>query len=181
MISGKAGHGKDTAAKMIADYLTAKEYKILIVHFADLVKFYASQYFNWDGEKNEDGRFLLQWIGTHLMRTNYPTYWAEIIGQFIDAITKTNKFDVILIPDWRFINEYETIYDYAQLQNNEVITLRIIRPNYVNPNMTKEQQQHISEIELDDFAFDWIIENQGNLEEFNSSIQYMIDLMPGLW
>lgn len=177
MISGKSMSGKDTVANIIKESLDKE--RILTIHFADLVKFYAAQYFNWNGNKDEDGRFLLQWIGTHLMREAYPTYWAEIVGKFIDAITETDKFDIVLIPDWRFINEYETVYDYSILQNNEVITIRVERlvegKPFINPNMTEEQFNHISECELDNFSFDWIIENSGSIEDLRDSVNYILE------
>lgn len=176
MISGKAGSGKDTVANFFKDELIASNKRVLVMHFADLVKYYATQYFNWDGEKNEAGRNLLQEIGTTVMRGRYPEYWAEIIGKFIDAYTipEHSFFDYILIPDWRFINEYEVVYDYAAIQNNETITIRIERYDdaglkWKNPNMTSDQLNHISECELDNFAFNWIIENRGTLEDLKNS------------
>ena len=183
MISGKAGSGKDTVAGFLMDELITQghEQRILVMHFADLVKYYATQYFNWNGEKDEAGRNLLQEIGTTIMRSRYPTYWAEIIGKFIDAITECNYFDYILIPDWRFINEYETVYDYASILNNEVITIRVDRYNndgssWVNPNMSTDQLQHISECELDkNFAFDWYIENRGTINDLQDSIKVITD------
>ena len=151
--------------------------RVLIMHFADLVKYYATQYFNWNGEKDEVGRSLLQEIGTTVMRGRYPTYWAEIIGKFIDAYTipEHSFFDYILIPDWRFINEYEVVYDYAAIQNNETITIRVVRYNengldWKNPNMTSDQLKHISECELDNFAFNWIIENRRGIKDLEGSV-----------
>ena len=164
MISGKSGSGKDTFAQILKDLLKQNDKQTLIIHFADLVKFYATQYFQWNGEKDEEGRALLQKIGTTIMRGRYPTYWAEIVAKFIDAIGDLNFFDYILIPDWRFINEFETVYDYAKYFNQKVITVRINRKKengdfYLNPIMTHEQYLHQSEIELDNFNFEWIIEN----------------------
>ena len=181
MISGKAGSGKDTIANFFKDELIASNKRVLVMHFADLVKYYATQYFNWDGEKNEAGRNLLQEIGTTVMRGRYPEYWAEIIGKFIDAYTipEHSFFDYILIPDWRFINEYEVVYDYAAIQNNETITIRIERYDdaglkWKNPNMTSDQLNHISECELDNFAFNWIIENRGTLEDLKNSVDEIL-------
>lgn len=181
MISGKAGSGKDTIANFFKDELIASNKRVLVMHFADLVKYYATQYFNWDGEKNEAGRSLLQEIGTTVMRGRYPEYWAEIIGKFIDAYTipEHSFFDYILIPDWRFINEYEVVYDYAAIQNNETITIRIERYDdaglkWKNPNMTSDQLNHISECELDNFAFNWIIENRGTLEDLRNSVDEIL-------
>ena len=184
MISGKSQSGKDTVAKLIEENLKDK-YSILNIHFADLVKFYATQYFGWTGVKDHEGRALLQLIGTTIMRSRYPTYWAEIVAKFIDAVEELNYFQVVLIPDWRFINEYETVYDYANLLNQEVITIRVNRYNedgsiFINPQMNEQQATHISECELDSFVFDWVIENH-NLKDLKESVNYIIDNTNGLW
>ena len=160
MISGKSGSGKDTFANILKEKLSEKQQKVIIIHFADLVKFYAKKYYEWDGNKDEVGRSLLQQIGTTIMRNYNNRYWGDIVGQFLAAITPYNTFDVCLIPDWRFISEFEAICDY----NDNVTTVRINRKDengnhYINPVMTHEQYWHQSEIELDDFNFEWVIEN----------------------
>ena len=178
MISGKSMSGKDTVANIMKEKLENAGKRVLVMHFADLVKYYATQYFNWNGEKDKAGRSLLLEIGTTVMRGRYPTYWGEIIGKFIDGYTipEHSFFDYILIPDWRFINEYETVYDYAAIQNNETITIRVVRYDengldWKNPNMTSDQLNHISECELDNFAFNWIIENCRGLEDLADSVE----------
>ena len=160
MISGKSGSGKDTFANILKEKLVEKQQKVLIIHFADLVKFYAKKYYDWNGNKDKDGRALLQRIGTTIMRGYNNRYWGDIVGQFLAAITPYKTFNICLIPDWRFISEFEAIYNY----NNNIITVRINRKDengnhYINPAMTHEQYWHQSEIELDDFNFEWIIEN----------------------
>lgn len=162
MISGKSGHGKDTVAQMMKKNLEAKNKRVLIVHFADLVKHYAHDYYGWQGQKDEEGRALLQKIGTEMMRKYYPTYWAEIIGKFIAVAGYWNEFDYCIIPDWRFKNEFTTVYLHNS-KINKTYRLRVNRENYRNPAMTDEQFNHISETELDDTDFDWIIENNGDL------------------
>ena len=177
MMSGKSGSGKDAVANAFTTKLEAQNNKVLTIHFADLVKFYAIIYYKWDGEKNEAGRKLLQTIGTEMMRTYEPDYWADIVAKFIDAAA--GDFDVALIPDWRFVNEYERVCHY----NEDVCAIRIERYNldgtaYVNPSMTTEQLRHISETQLDKFAFDYIIENREGLEALEDSVDVIIeDLM----
>lgn len=184
MISAKSQHGKDTVANLMYEQLIANRKTILTIHFADLVKFYAEKYYNWNGEKDEDGRALLQTIGTTIMRARWPEYWAEIVGKFLDAIgdneCRNFTFDYILIPDWRFINEFDTISKYARLFNNPVITIRVERFNldgtcYTNPQMTEDQLSHISECELDNFSFDWIIENRGTIEDLKDSVDIILE------
>ena len=63
-ISGKAQHGKDTSALMVKEMLEDDGYKVLIAHYGDLVKYICRTFFQWNGEKDEAGRSLLQRIGT---------------------------------------------------------------------------------------------------------------------
>lgn len=177
MMSGKSGSGKDAVANAFTTKLEARNNKVLTIHFADLVKFYAIIYYKWNGEKDEAGRKLLQTIGTEMMRTYEPDYWGDIVAKFINAAA--GDFNVALIPDWRFVNEYERVCHY----NEDVCAIRIERYNldgtaYVNPSMTTEQLRHVSETQLDKFAFDYIIENREGLEDLEDSVDVIIeDLM----
>ena len=59
-ISGLARAGKDTLASMLKDELEKNGSRVLITHFADLLKFIAKEFFKWNGEKDNEGRRLLQ-------------------------------------------------------------------------------------------------------------------------
>lgn len=174
LISGKAGHGKDTLATLMRKYLEANNKKVLTIHFGDPVKWLARDFLGWDGDKTTvEGRNILQTLGTNIMRTAYPTYWAEIIAKFISAV---NMWDYVLIPDWRFENEFETVYQYNEL----VTTVRIERYNqdgtfYRNPNMTMYQLLHVSECQLDKFPFEWIVENRGTTNDLKDSVEVMLE------
>ena len=184
MISAKSQHGKDTVANIIRELLENRGKKVLTIHFADLVKHYATDYYGWNGNKDTDGRDLLQTIGTGILRARWPKYWAEIIGKFLDAIGDLEDtrygFNYILIPDWRFTNEFDTISNYASLFNNIVTTIRVERFNedgtrYINPNMNEEQLLHVSECQLDNFPTDWVIENRNSIEDLKDSIEIMLE------
>lgn len=170
MISGKSGHGKDSVARMMKTMLEEQNKRVLIIHFADLVKHYARDYYGWDNEKDEAGRALLQKIGTTMMRKYYPTYWAEIVGKFISVMGYWNEFDYCIIPDWRFKNEFSTVYLH-NFRINYIYKIRVNRQDYRNPAMTDEQFNHISETELDDADFDWVINNNGDLSLLKEQVQ----------
>ena len=168
MISGKAGHGKDTVAQIIKEELELQNEKILIIKFGDAVKWFAREYYNWDGNKNIQGRSLLQYIGTEMMRSYDEYYWGRIVSEFIAA---NKDFTYALISDWRFYTEKEAIL----ADNKKCYTLRIERPNFINPNMTEEQLKHISETELDNYNFDYIIYNSGSILELREKVKLALD------
>ena len=160
LISGKAQTGKDEAAKI----LNSKLNNSLIVHFGDYVKYICSQYFGWDGKKDEKGRETLQRIGTDVVRKRNPDFWIDIIHNFISVFKY--DFDYIIIPDTRFKNEIEKTKLLFP-----TITLRI--NGKIRGEITEEQQRHISETELDDYSFDYIIDNS---EDGIDKLEKKVDL-----
>lgn len=174
LISGKAGHGKDTVAQSLKQLLEQQGEKVLIIKFGDAVKWFAREYYNYTGIKDVKERSLLQYIGTEMMRSYDKNYWGRIVSEFIAANT---DFTYALIPDWRFKSELKMIKKH----NKNIITVRVVRGNedslWVNPNMTAEQQQHISEIELDNFEFDYIINNFGTYDDLNATVQDTLNLI----
>lgn len=168
LISGKAGHGKDITARLMKDLLEARGEKVLIIKFGDAVKWFAREYYGYTGIKDIKERTLLQYIGTEMMRSYDKYYWGNIVSEFIAANT---DFTYALIPDWRFYSEQESILAH----NKNVHTLRINRPNFINPNMTETQLHHVSETELDNYNFDWIINNEGTLVDLREKIKIVLD------
>lgn len=53
LISGKARSGKDSFANALSKILQSKDKKVLITHYADLLKYVCRQFFDWNGEKDE--------------------------------------------------------------------------------------------------------------------------------
>lgn len=174
LISGKAGSGKGAVGEVLERELMKDGYPVLTISFGDAVKDALTRYYDWDGVKDKHGRAMLQKLGTEQMRAMFPDFWAEHVAKFIAATRKDWVY--IIIPDWRFVNEFDVINDY----NTDVTTIRVERYDengnaYVNPEMTNEQREHVSETELDKFPFDYIIENRGNLEELEDNVLTVLE------
>lgn len=161
-ISAKAQHGKDTAATLIKEYLEAQGKRVLITHYADLVKFVCTKFFNWDGQKDEKGRTLLQYVGTDIISSQQPSYWVD----FVISILKffENEWDYVLIPDCRYPVEVTRMSTAFETQ-----LLRIERPNFES-GLTEKQKQHVSETSMDNYFFDAIIYNDSTLESFKEKL-----------
>lgn len=166
-ISAKAQHGKDTAAGLIRDYLETSGSRVLIIHYADLVKFVCTKFFGWDGQKDEKGRTLLQYIGTDVISSKQPAYWVD----FVISILKffENEWDYVLIPDCRYPIEVTRMKEEF-----ETTILRIERPNFES-GLTEKQKQHVSEISMDEYHFDSIIYNDSTLEAFKEKLVWFVD------
>lgn len=173
-ISGKAGSGKDTAAKMLEvlyanpdisyEDFTNKRYKnfadIQVVHFADTLKETAQVLFRiseWETNTQEGKkttidwigktvRELLQGIGQGLRDAIDPDLWIKIL------FANTENWSNYIIADVRYPNEIKAI------KERNGILLRIDRKDAGAGN-------HSSETALDNYN-DWDvhIENNGSLK-----------------
>jgi hypothetical protein len=161
-ISAKAQHGKDTSALILKDKYEAEGKRVLITHYADLLKYICKTFFNWNGEKDEEGRSLLQKVGTDIVGAKEPDFWVN----FIISILKffDNTWDIVIIPDCRYVNEIE-----GMKKHFDTVVLRVVRPNFDN-GLSEAQKQHPSEVSLDDFTFDAVIQNTGSLDDLKNKL-----------
>jgi dephospho-CoA kinase len=91
-------------------------------------------------------RKILQLMGTEVGRNIHPNVWVNI------AMQKADKSDkIVLIPDMRFKNEMKAV------QFRRGITVRV--------NRNVETGTHPSETELDNESFDFVIDNNGSLDD----------------
>ena len=162
-ISGKAQHGKDTFAELLYQELTEKGYKVLVTHYGDLVKYICKTIFNWDGQKDEKGRHLLQYVGTDIIRKEKPNYWVDFVVDIIKFFGE--NWDYILIPDTRFPNEVDVLKENF----NNVTHIRVIRPNFES-TLTDEQKKHPSETALDNIEPDYVFYNEGTIADIKEKI-----------
>lgn len=159
-ISGKAQNGKDTTAKYMAEKLTGDGYRTLITHYGDLVKYSAKQFFGWNGEKDENGRKLLQELGTDIVRADNENFWRDYL---IDMLRYSKDlWDYVLVADCRFPNE---IIKFTR--DIDTVHVRIVRDGFKSP-LTEGQQNHPSETALDSVLPNYMIHNNGTLYDLRA-------------
>lgn len=151
-ISGKAQSGKDTSAGFLKKELEMRGYKVLIAHYADLLKYICKTYFGWNGEKDVAGRQLLQRVGTDVVRKQCPDFWVDFVTKVVEMFP--NEWDYVIVPDTRFPNEIYKVR-YAGF---DVCNLRIERLDY-DDHLTEEQKKHASETALDGYQPDMTLLN----------------------
>ena len=160
-VSGYAESGKDTVAQQIKAQILDQKFnaKVIILHYADMLKFICKQCYGWDGNKSEAGRALLQKVGTDIVRKKDPNFWVDMVVKILKMFE--DEWDFVIIPDCRFHNEADVMK-----REFNATCVRVVRPGYQN-HLTEEQRHHASEISMDDYEFDYIINNPGDegLEE----------------
>lgn len=167
-ISGKAGSGKDTSAVIMADILQKKGQRVLITHYADLLKYICRQFFGWDGKKDEEGRRLLQYVGTDVIRRQDPDFWVDFLRDVL--LFFEDRWDWVLIPDLRFPNELTRIKNAGF----DVTHVRVLRDDAQN-GMPDEQKNHPSETAMDDCEPDILLQNIGDIPALREKISALIE------
>ena len=162
-ISGKAQNGKDTSAEMFKNELAIRGHSVLVIHQADLLKYICKAFFNWNGEKDEAGRTLLQQVGTNVIRKVEPDFWVDFIAKVTGFFKST--WDYIIIPDTRFPNELERL----KTNDANVFHVRVIRKDFKSP-LTEEQQQHPSETALDGIESDFTLLNDKGIDDLYGGV-----------
>ena len=174
LLHAPAQSGKNTCADIMKTELENAGERVIIIAFADYVKFTLEKYYGISDFKSKEGRSNIQNYATEKIRNRYDrNFWANIVSNYLDAIR--NDFDIAIIPDWRFNNEIESMKWHF---GNRVIAVSITRPDVKNiDNMTEEQRRHQSESELNDYKnFDYnIINEYGKLEETKKQIIKIIE------
>ena len=120
ILSGKSGSGKDMMAQFMKEELAKHGQKVLVIHYADAVKWFCRDFLDWDGKKDEVGRTLLQMVGTDIVRAKHPNFWVGIVVGLIQAFEPYKDFDVAIIPDARFLNTvteyYRNLYSEEEIE-----------------------------------------------------------------
>lgn len=172
-ISGKARHGKDTSARFLKEKLVSKGYRVLIIHYGDLVKHVSKVVYDWNGIKDETGRSILQKVGTDIVRRKEPDFWVKHVIEVINLFK--DEFDYALIPDARFPNEIDIPRVAFKCHPDSFTHIRVIRPNFDN-GLTEEQKRHPSETALDEYDVKrtYILLNDGTLNDLSIRIERMM-------
>ncbi len=170
--TGKKGHGKDTAAKALDDHqviknLVAPDYWYR-VNFADPLKAACDKVFGltWkemnvpelkerrlDRWPHESPRFIMQQVGTDLFRNQWPDVWIKAWERNI------LRHNYNYVTDLRFLNEAEVVRKYW----GKIV--RIVDPR------KESTDTHKSETEMDKITSDFLIVNDGSIEDLYRKVR----------
>lgn len=163
-LSGKAEYGKTT----LAQYASKEFLNCGIVPLAKKMKEQA-KYLGWNGEKDEKGRRFLQeisWPIKHYLGNDIYAKWC-----YEDA--QKQGLDILIIDDVRMLAEIIYFQKLAYAGEIDFRMIRVNRPGHIS-KLTPEQLQDVSETQLDDYSFDYYIENDGKTNKAGEELVQLI-------
>lgn len=196
-INAKIGHGKDTVGQMIQELRPDSKWEIKkwaakLKQTATLltgvpIEMWEDQNFkkmSMTGDWGMTYREFLQKLGTDAMREGlHKEVWVNaLMSDYIPIITQTNfTYDYDHFPNWiitdtRFPNEANAV------KQKGGICLKVVRPceecgalyhhkMSCYRHLRHPEMLHPSETSLDNYSFDYTIENIGDLVELKNKVE----------
>ena len=153
--NGMSRCGKDTFATYLNEFVSTLKYSSI-----DKVKEIAILC-GWDGGKTEkDRKFMSDF---KMLTTEYSDMPFKAIEEKVSEFLKDNIHEVMLID----IREPEEIERAKNVFNAEAILIKNDRVDIITSND--------GDAGVFDYAYDYIIENNGTLEEFKDNIRVFVD------
>lgn len=153
--NGMARCGKDTFAAFLNEFIPTFKYSSI-----DKVKDIA-RLCGWEGGKTEKDRKFLSDL--KMLTTEYSEMPFKAIEDQVSKFLKDSKYKILLI-DIREPNEI----DKAKLAFNAKTVL-------IANNRVKNINSNAGDANVFDYAYDYIIENEGTLKEFKENIKVFVD------
>jgi len=182
LINGPKRSGKDFSAKILQEKLSQNN-TTSNMSFADPIKQIIADTFgitlqNLDELKNSsapiyidaykrykqisDFRTIIQRFGNEAMKKMFrETVWSDLL---LEKALECGS-DYIIVPDFRFFIENTVV----RQSDFKVITLKIRNDDVVN------KDAHPSERELDEYTFDYVIDNSGYPKDLDKYIDSFIN------
>lgn len=181
MFSGYAGSGKSCAASLLCSFLDPS--KTFITAFADAVKDDVATLYKLprsmfdtqegkativntpDGDKT--GRELLIDYSLAMKEAYGEAVWAKEVVRRIQAEAERRHIEHVVIHDWRYVTEIETMYDEFDSDKFELHTIRIQRSCISSMPIPSEHN-------IDSYPVHHCISNNGTIDELKTSLHALI-------
>lgn len=154
IINGTGGSGKDTFVEFCAEFA-----KVMNISSVDKVKEAAKILVGWNGEKDEKSRKLL--VDLKQLSIEYNDFPTKYIKEKYDEFINSN-YNYLFIHI-REINEIEKI---KKLLNAKTLLIKNPRVALITSNN--------SDGNVYKYEYDFIIENDGNLEDLKQKAREFI-------
>ena len=165
VIGGKAGAGKSTVAKIIQEYYSQLcMFNTRICPMAESVKRIAKEIYFWNGIKDDEGRQLLQDIGTLGRKYNKDTWIKHWLN------TNDPLSGIIIIDDIRFENEVLWLCSMVSDNIIKLLYIDVIGRKYDLGELGKHESEQGTGMEPD-----CIIDNSGSIDDLKPKITSILE------
>ena len=166
LIGSKAHSGKSFFSRNLESFLSNRNANIIRCSLSTYIRDIAKNDFFWDGiDTSESRKFMgeVYRLGSEI----YPYHMARRVWERDIVPNLKGSYNIIIVESFREVNNYTY---FKMLQDKElidkIITVNIKRPNF--SDISKQQESHISEVDLNEFSFDCTILNDGTIEDLKN-------------
>ncbi len=178
LIAGKKQSGKSTTSDYLYHELVNKYQSLSIEQraLAEPIKTNAMEFFEWDENKDEKGRRLLQEIGDAGRNYDEDIFCRKLENNILDLFPP----NIVIIDDWRYQNEAEF---FKKEFLYEVTTIRIERPMEDKTETARHKSENSLPTALKetlsycDDVYNFTIFNNGTIEELYKKLDSIISYL----
>jgi len=171
LVSGKSNVGKGVFSQKLEQLLKSQNKHVIRCSLSTYIRELTKKDFYWNGIDTLESRIFMgevYRVGTDF----YPHHMARRVWER-DIEPYANKDTIAIVESFREKVNYDYFDFLLQFKYiDKLTTIRVIRPNF-NAIQNKEMENHVSESDLDDFKFDYVIENSGTVEELDEKLKEM--------
>jgi len=171
LVGGKSNSGKSVVSQKLEQLLKSQNKHVIRCSLSTYIRELAKDDFYWNGiDTLESRKFMAEVyrVGTDF----YPHHMARRVWER-DIEPFANKETIAIVESFREKVNYDYFDFLLQFKYiDKLTTIRVIRPNF-NVLQNIEMENHVSESDLDDFEFDYVIENSGTIEELDEKLKEM--------
>lgn len=166
--TGPIGCGKTTAARVLEDlgWEIVSFAKPLKKAAMDIFMLKPEQVYTLEGKQTIDPRWgmspreILRKLGTDAIRAVFPNVWAKHTEIYLNSLPQSRE---VVIDDLRFPDEESMVRGFG----GTIIHIQ-------RGNVMLSGSDHVSEKGLRPGPYDYVMDNDGTLEEFQSRIKHML-------
>lgn len=174
MISGKMHSGKGTFCTLLEEELNNRtDYNIIRCSLSDYIRKLVVDDFYYNGSQDSkecrDFMAIVYELGTKL----YPYHKSRRVWERDILPNLKNGKNIVIIESFRERNDI----DYFIKENTKWKKIKTIRINRTHKNYDMKDNHlsnHKSENDLDNYKFDYYIENNGTIDDLKQKINYLI-------
>jgi len=173
LISGKSNAGKGEVAIKLENLFKSQNKHVIRCSLSTYIRQIAKKDFYWNGiDTLESRKFMAEVyrVGTVF----YPHHMARRVWER-DIEPFVNKDTIAIVESFREKVNYDYFDFLLQFKHiDKLTTIRVERPNF-NAIQNEEMENHVSESDLDNFEFDYVIENSGTVEELDEKLKELFN------